>query len=159
MNRPLPSLLVQGFRLTLRSWPFVVWAYAVNLVFGLLAGIPFATGLAPYLDHSLAAQKIAGTIDLSYLGELEIHLRATNFFPIAIRTAGYLNLLQLLVLFGLFAGTIFVYVSAEPAQLSVLLRGGVAYFWRFVRAAIIAGCIAVLILGVLVESGPRCWIG
>jgi len=151
MNRPLPSLLAQGLRLTLRSWPFVVWAYAVNLVFSLLAGIPFATGLAPYLDHSLAAQKIAGTIDLSYLGELEIHLRATNFFPIAIRTAGYLNLLQFLVLFVLFAGTIFVYVSAEPAQLSVLLRGGVAYFWRFVRAAIIAGCIAVLILGVLVE--------
>jgi hypothetical protein len=151
MNRPLPSLLVQGFRLTLRSWPFVVWAYAVNLVFGLLAGIPFATGLAPYLDHSLAAQKIAGTIDLSYLGELEIHLRATNFFPIAIRTAGYLNLLQLFVLFVLFAGTMFVYVSAEPPQLSVLLRGGVAYFWRFVRAAIMAGGIAVLILGLLVE--------
>jgi hypothetical protein len=149
MNRPLPSLLVQGFRLTLRNWPFVVWAYAVNLVFGLLAGIPFATGLEPYLDHSLAAQKIAGTIDLSYLGELGIHLRATNFFPIAIRTAGYLNLLQLLVLFVLFAGTIFVYVSAEPARLSVLLRGGVAYFWRFVRAAIIAGCIAILILGAL----------
>jgi hypothetical protein len=149
MNRPPPSLLVQGFRLALRNWPFVVWAYAVNLVFGLLAGIPFATGLAPYLDHSLAAQKIAGTIDLSYLGELEIHLRAGNFFPIATRTAGYLDLLQLLVLFVLFAGTIFVYVSAEPARLSVLLRGGVAYFWRFVRAAIIAGCIAILILGVL----------
>jgi hypothetical protein len=47
MNRPLPSLLVQGFRLTLRNWPFVVWAYAVNLVFGLLAGIPFATGALP----------------------------------------------------------------------------------------------------------------
>jgi hypothetical protein len=150
MNRPLPSLLVQGFRLTLRNWPFVVWAYGVNLVFGLLAGIPFATGLAPYLDHSLAAQKIAGTIDLSYLGELEIHLRAANFLPIAIRTAGYLNLLQLLVLFFLFAGTIFAYVSAEPAQLSVLLRGGVAYFWRFVRAAVMAGGIAILILGVLV---------
>jgi hypothetical protein len=150
MNRPLPSLLVQGFRLTLRNWPFVVWAYAVNLVFGLLAGIPFATGLAPYLDHSLAAQKIAGTIDLSYLGELAIHLRANNFFPIAMRTAGYLNLLQLLVLFVLFAGTIFVYVSAEPAKLSVLLRGGVAYFWRFARAALIAGGIAILILGVLV---------
>jgi hypothetical protein len=149
MNRPRPSLLVQGFRLTLRNWPFVVWAYAVNLAFGLLAGIPFATGLAPYLDHSLAAQKIAGTIDLAYLAELEIHLRASNFFPIAIRTAGYLNLLQLLVLFILFAGTIFVYVSAEPARLSVLLRGGVAYFWRFVRAAIIAGCLALLILGAL----------
>ncbi len=64
-NRPLPNLLVQGFQLVLRNWPCVVWAYAVNLVFGLLAGVPFATGLASYLDHSLAAQRIAGTIDIS----------------------------------------------------------------------------------------------
>ena len=53
------------------------------------------------------------------------------------------------MLFVLFAGTIFVYVSAEPPRLSVLLRGGVAYFWRFVRAAILAGCVAAVILGIL----------
>jgi hypothetical protein len=127
----------------------VLWAYAVNLGFGLLAGIPFATGLAPYLDHSLAAQRIAGTIDVTYLGELLMHLRETSFRPIAIHTAVWLNLLQLLVLFFLFAGTTFVYVSAEPPQLSVLLRGGVAYFWRFVRAAILAACIAAVLLGIL----------
>jgi hypothetical protein len=127
----------------------VVWAYAVNLVFGLLAGIPFATGLAAYLDHSLAAQRIAGTIDVAYLGELLMHLRETSFRPIAIHTAVWLNLLQLLMLFVLFAGTTFVYVSAEPPRLSVLLRGGVAYFWRFVRAAILAGCVAAVILGIL----------
>jgi len=148
-NRALPNLFVQGFQLALRNWPFVVWAYAVNLGFGLLAGIPFATGLAPYLDHSLAAQRIAGTIDVTYLGELLMHLRETSFRPIAIHTAVWLNLLQLLVLFFLFAGTTFVYVSAEPPQLSVLLRGGVAYFWRFVRAAILAACIAAVLLGIL----------
>jgi hypothetical protein len=148
-NRPLPNLFVQGFRLALRNWPFVVWAYAVNLGFGLLAGIPFATGLAPYLDHSLAAQRIAGTIDVTYLGELLMHLRETSFRLIAIHTAVWLNLLQLLMLFVLFAGTTFVYVSAEPPRLSVLLRGGVAYFWRFVRAAILAGCVAAVILGIL----------
>ncbi len=148
-NRPLPNLFVQGFRLALRNWPFVVWAYAINLGFGLLAGIPFAAGLAPYLDHSLAAQRIAGTIDVTYLGELLMHLRETSFRLIAIHTAVWLNLLQVLVLFVLFAGTTFVYVSAEPPRLSVLLRGGVAYFWRFVRAAIVAGCVAAVVLGIL----------
>src|ERR1700677_2888368 len=152
MNRPLPSLLVQGFRLTLRNWPFVGWAYAVNLCFGLLPGIPFATGLAPYLDHSLAAQRIAGTVDVSYLGELLTHLHATSFLSTAVHTAVWLNLLQLIVLFFLFAGTTFVYVSAEPPQLSVLLRGGVAYFWRFLRAALLAGCIAAVILGILLAA-------
>jgi len=148
-TRPLPNLLAQGFQLAWRNWPFVIWAYAVNLVFGLLAGIPFAAGLASYLDHSLAAQKIAGTVDLTYLGELALHLRDTSFFPVAVHTAGWLNLLQLLVLFVLFVGTVFVYVAAEPPRLSVLLRGGVAYFWRFVRAGILVGCIAGLILGIL----------
>ena len=150
MNRPLPSLLVQGFRLTLRSWPFVVWAYAVNLVFGLLAGIPFATGLAPYLDHSLAAQKIAGTIDLSYLGELEIHLRAANLFPIAIRTAGYLNLLQLLVLFVLFAGTSLF--TSPPSRHSFLCCCAVEWhiFGALCARPLSPVALRVLILGVLV---------
>lgn len=148
-KRPLPNLLVQGFQLALRNWPSVVWVYAVNLGFGLLAAVPFSTGLAPYLDHSLAAQRIAGTIDLSYLAELSGHLHQAGFRAIAINTAAWLNLLQLLVLFVLFAGTTFVFVAAEPPRLSVLLRGGIAYFWRFVRAGLLAGCIAAVILGIL----------
>jgi hypothetical protein len=151
-RRPLPNLLVQGFQLVLRNWPFVVFAYAVNLLFGLLASIPFAAGLGPYLDHSLAAQRIAGTLDITYLWELGLHLRAANFFQTIMHTAAWLNLLQLLALFFLFAGTVFVYVSAEPPRVSVLLRGGVAYFWRFVRAAILAGGSAGVILGILLAA-------
>jgi hypothetical protein len=149
MKRPLPNLLVEGFRLALRNWSFVVWAYAINLIFGLLAAVPFATGLTPFLDHSLAAQRIAGTIDISYVFELLRHFHQTSFFAVATHTAGWLTALQLLLLFLLFAGTIFVYVSAEPPQLSVLMRGGVAYFWRFVRAGLLVGCISVVILGIL----------
>jgi hypothetical protein len=152
MKRPLPNLLVQGFQLALRNWSFVVWTYAVNLVFGLLAGVPFATGLSSYLDHSLAAEKIAHTINIEYLWELAIHLRSTSFFPMAIHTTGWLNLLQVLVLLVFFAGTIFVYVSAEPPRFSVLLRGGVAYFWRFVRAAILAGCVGIIVMGILLGA-------
>ena len=152
VNCSLPNLLAQGFQLALRNWPFVIWAYAVNLGFGLLAGIPFATGLSSYLDHSLAAQRIAGTVDVTYLGELLIQLQRTSAISTAVHTAAWLNLLQLVVLFFLFAGATFVYVSAEPARLSVLLRGGVAYFWRFLRAAILAGCIAAVLLGILLVA-------
>jgi hypothetical protein len=152
MKRPIPNLLTHGFWLALRNWPCVVWAYGVNLALGLLAAIPFAGGLAPFLDHSVAAQKIAGTIDLAYLAELEMRLRESNFIPLAAQPAFWINLLEVLVLFVLFTGTVFVYVSAEPPRLSVLLRGGVAYFWRFVRATCVAACIAGLILGVLIAS-------
>jgi hypothetical protein len=148
-KRPLPNLLAQGFQLVLRNWPCVVWVYAVNLFFALLASVPFATGLGTYLDHSLAAQRIAGTIDIAYIGELALHVRDTGFAPMVMHTAGWVGLLQLLVLFFLFAGSVFVFVAAEPPQLSVLLRGGVAYFWRFVRAALLAGGSAAIVLCVL----------
>jgi hypothetical protein len=148
-KRPLPNLLLQGLQLGLRNWPCVVWTYAVNLLFAVLAGVPLASGLAPYLDHSLAAKRIAGTIDTSYLRELEIQLRHAGFFSMVIHTAVWLNVLQVLVLFVLFSGSVFIYVSAEPPRFSVMLRGGIAYFWRFVRAAIVAGIAAALIVGLL----------
>ncbi len=144
----LPNILVQGFSLARRNWSFVLWAYAVNLVFGLLAGLPFS-GLASFLDHSLAAQRLAGTLDLETAAELFLHTRQSHFLPMATHSAVWLNLLQLLMLFLLFAGAVFVYVSGEPPKVSVLLRGGVAYFWRFVRAALIVWCAAGLILGIL----------
>jgi hypothetical protein len=125
-KRPLPNLLAQGFQLALRNWPCVVWVYAVNLLFALLAAVPFATGLGSYLDHSLAAQKIAGTIDIAYIAELALHIRDTGFLPMVMHTAGWVGLFQVLVLFYLFAGSVFVFVAAEPPRLSVLLRGGVA---------------------------------
>jgi hypothetical protein len=148
-KRPLPNLLLQGLQLGLRNWPCVVWTYAVNLLFAVLAGVPLASGLAPYLDHSLAAKRIAGTIDTSYLRELGIQLRHAGFFSMVIHTAVWLNVLQVLVLFVLFSGSVFIYVSAEPPRFSVMLRGGIAYFWRFVRAAIVAGIAAALIVGLL----------
>jgi hypothetical protein len=148
-KRPLPNLLAQGFQLVLRNWPCVVWVYAVNLFFALLAAVPFATGLGSYLDHSLAAQKIAGTIDIAAITELSLHVRDTSFVPMVMHTAGWVGLLQVLALFFLFAGSVFVFVAAEPPRLSVLLRGGVAYFWRFVRAALLAGGSAAIIVSVL----------
>ncbi len=148
-KRPFPNLLAQGFQLVLRNWPCLVWLYAVNLVFALLAAVPFTTGLGSYLDHSLAAQKIAGTIDLASITELAFHIRETSFFPMIVHTAAWVGLLHVLVLFFLFAGSLFVFVAAEPPMLSVLLRGGVAYFWRFVRAALLAGGSSAIILAVL----------
>lgn len=148
-KRPLPNLLAQGFQLVLRNWPCVVWVYGVNLFFALLAAVPFAVGLGSYLDHSLAARKIAGTIDIASITELALHVRDTSFFPMVMHTASWVGLLQVLVLFFLFAGSLFVFVAAEPPMFSVLLRGGVAYFWRFVRAALLAGGSTAIILSVL----------
>ena len=148
-KRPLPNLLAQGFQLVLRNWPCVVWVYAVNVFFALLASVPFATGLSSYLDHSLAAQRIAGTIDCRQHRGAGPPRAGHRLLPHghAYRRVGWSAPAALL--FFLFAGSIFVFVAAEPPQLSVLLRGGVAYFWRFVRAALLAGGSAAIILCVL----------
>jgi len=134
-KRPLPNLLAKGFQLVLRNWPCVLWVYAVNLFFALLAAVPFATGLGSYLDHSLAAQKIAGTIDIASISELALHIRDTSFFPMVMHTAGWLGLFQVLALFFLFAGSMFVFVAAEPPLFSVLLRG-----WCRLLLALCARC-------------------
>ncbi|MGC2399260.1 MAG: hypothetical protein WA510_05745 [Acidobacteriaceae bacterium] len=147
--RPAPNLLIRGFRLGLRNWPCLVWVYAANLVFALLAAAPFTNGLSLYLDHSLEARKIAGTLDVGSLGDLWIQLNKTSFVHMVMRTAFWLQLLEQLVLFLLFAGCLAVFVSAEPPRFSALLRGGLAFFWRFVRAALLAGCVAVAVLGTL----------
>jgi hypothetical protein len=159
MPRPVrraPNLLVEGFRLGVRNWPCALWTYAVSVVFALLAAVPFTFGLSPYIDHSLQAEKIAGTMDLVSLGELGIQLRDAGSFPMVVRTARWTELLEQAVLFLLLAGTVFVLVTAEPPRLSVMLRGGIAYFWRFVRAALLAGCVALVIVGTLL--GLRGWI-
>jgi hypothetical protein len=158
MKRPLPNLLVQGFQL----------ACAIGLC-GL--GLRRQSCLWPARRHTVRDR--TGPLPGPQPGRakncrhhrrqpISASWRCTSaspaFFPIAIHTAVWLNLLQLLVLFVLFAGTVFVYVSAEPPRLSVLLRGGVAYFWRFVRAAILAGCIAGSSWG-FCSARAACWLG
>ena len=147
-----PGLLQRGFALARRGWPLILCAYAINLLFALLAGVPYSRGLAPVLDHSLAAQRIAGTLDLNTLGELTLHGRDANFFPIVTGVAIWLNLLEVCTLFVLFAGTVFVFVSGESPSISLALRAGLAYFWRFLRAAILVGCVAAPVLFVLLVS-------
>jgi hypothetical protein len=148
-RRRLSRLLADGFHLVLHNWPCVLWVYAVTLVFGLLTAVPVTYGLSPYIDHSLEAEKIAGTLNVPALAELGIHLGEDGFFSMVLRSARWVQSFELLLLFVLFAGAVVVFVSSEPARLSVLLREGVRYFWRFVRATVIAGVVALVLVGIL----------
>lgn len=145
-----PRLLIGGLQLASRKWPCVVWIYLVNLTFALLAGIPFTTGLSRYLDHSLAAQQISGGLDAAYLRELAVLLGRDYSDRIAINSAFGLTLVEFAVLLLLSAGTVYIYVTNRPAKLSVLLRGGSEYFWRFLgiflSAAIFAGALLAAVL-------------
>jgi len=99
------------------------------------------------LDHSLAAQRIAGRLDLSYLIELAHHTSRNG--------SGIYALFPLLALgyfvfsFILAAGIYYVFASGEKPTLAVMERSGIEYFWRFVRITLFAILISAPILIVL----------
>ncbi len=156
MKRDAPDLLVHGFRLALRNWPCLAWAYAVNLGFALSTAIPFSAGLAGYLDHSLAARQIAGNLDAAYLGELAILMARDHITGPALENAYWLTLIETLVFVFLTASILSVYMNGHPPKPSLLLRGGAEFFWRLVRAGGLALLIAGPALALLLAA--RAWL-
>lgn len=156
MKRGAPDLLAHGFRLALRNWPCLAWAYAVNLGFALLTAIPFSAGLSAYLDHSLAARQISGNLDAAYLGELAILMARDHTTGLALENAYWLTLVETLVFVFLTAGILSVYVNGHPPKPSLLLRGGAEFFWRLVRAGGLAILIAGPALALLIAA--RAWL-
>jgi hypothetical protein len=151
MKNPAGNLLFQGLRLSLRQWPCVLWAYGVNLGFGLLAGIPYSAGIAQSLDNSLASRQIFGNLNTTYLGTLILHLRELH----GLRRQGiailWLSLVEFAVLLFLIAGTVHVYFTGERPKISTLTLCGKEYFWRFVRISLLAAVVAVPLLTGLLE--------
>ncbi len=130
------SLLLGGLRLLLANKRLLLWTWLASLLCGLLSTLPFFSRAGSYLNHSLAAQQLAGPVDISYLAEL-VHQSGNHngLSPtpslIAIAVFIFLNFL-------LAAGALFVFQSASPPRLSVVADAGLRYFWRFLRLTIVA---------------------
>jgi hypothetical protein len=130
------SLFIGGLRLVVANPRLLLWFWLANLLCGLLATLPFTGHIAGFLNHSLAAQEIAGRVDLGYLDEL-IH-QAGKHAAIDPTPALLSIALFAFINFILVGGSLFVFLSAAPARLSVVADAGVRYFWRFVRLTIVA---------------------
>jgi hypothetical protein len=141
------SILIHGLKLTLRSWPALVWTYVFNLGLALLFCLPLHSQLAAITEHSLASQRLGTAFDLgvgadvlSKLGEGPGSAASASYFA----TYLYLALYFLIV-----PGTLAVYQSGAPAKLSSLVFTGLAYFWRFVRITLVSFLVFALVLGPL----------
>jgi hypothetical protein len=150
VKRQKSNLLADGWQIALDNWRCIFWLYVLNLIFGLLSGIPLSAGLAPYLDHSLASRQIAGNLDAAYLGELALHLSRDHLFVGAGSGALGLSVIEFLAMILLVGGTIRIYLVGEPPRLPVLLARGSEYFWRMVRVSLLFALIAGLVLGGLI---------
>jgi hypothetical protein len=136
----------------LHNWRCVFWIYLLNLIFGLLSGIPLSAGMASYLDHSLASSQIAGNLDAAYLGELALHLSRSHLLTAAARGAGWLTAVEFVALILLVGGTLRIYLAGEPPRLPVLLARGSEYFWRMVRVSLLSAIVTGLILAGLMAA-------
>lgn len=141
------SLLLGGLRLLGANTRLLLWLWLASLLCGLLAAIPFSAHMTGYLDHSLAAQQIAGRVNLGYLAELVQQAGKHG----AIDPVPSLLSIVLFTLFNfvLTGGTLFVFLSGAPAQLSIVVGAGLRYFWRFVRLTIVAALTFGLVLWLL----------
>ena len=142
-----PSIFLGGLRLLLANKRTLLWSYLALLAVGLIGGASLHARIGPFLDHSLAAQKLAGSIDIAYYLELFQHVNEHN--PGNGPVTAALTLVSTLLSFFLAAGIIYIFVSAEKPRLATILRAGVDYFWRFFRLALFAAVFAGLILGPL----------
>jgi hypothetical protein len=168
MNRLLAyrnlSPLNTGMRLLLANKRLLLWTYLASLLLGLQAALPFHARVSPILDHSLAAQDLAGRFDISSYALLTMRLgrQGTSLY-----TQGFAAILIYCVFANfLAAGTYFVFESGELPRLSAVLRAGADYFWRFFRlflfAALIGGVsIAILsaLRGLLLKHADNVYVG
>jgi hypothetical protein len=142
-----PGMLMGGLRLLLANKRTVLWVYLANLAVGIFGALPFLTHIKPFLDHSMASQRIAGSLDVGFVAELFMH---ANEHPTgANTTATLLTLGYVLICFLLAAGILYVFLSGEAPRLATVLGTGAANFWRFVRLTLFLAFIAGPVLGIL----------
>lgn len=125
----------------------LLWTYLASLLLGLHAASPFHARISPILDHSFAAQDIAGRFDISSYALLTMRLGRQG-------TSLYTQAFAAILIYCVFAnilaaGTYFVFGSGELPRLSTVLRAGVDYFWRFFRLLLFAALIGGISIAIL----------
>jgi len=134
------NLLTGGLRLTLQSWPALVWTYVLNLGLAVFFTGPLRSQIAGITAHSLASQRLTGAFDLGTLGGVIGNLSKG---PGAAVGGTYFSIPIYFVLYFLIVpGALVSYQTGGSAQLFPLLQSGFTYFWRFVRITLVTLVIA-----------------
>ena len=144
---PSRSPLLQGFSLTIRNLPAVLWAYAFNAALALLFSLRLHTQLSDILDHSLYAQRLTSAFDLG--PALDAYARITDGPKTGNASTFTSVVLYLAIYFLLVPGALLCFQTAAPPRLSNLFQAGISLFWRFLRITLLALLAAAIVLGPL----------
>ncbi|MCL4523084.1 MAG: hypothetical protein M1453_00300 [Acidobacteria bacterium] len=157
MEQPSKSVLASGARLVLRSWRLLSFAYAVNLLLGILAALPVAASISEILNNSLEAERLVKGFDLGAFFGLLMHPEFTlsKFVPSSAFVAPVYLVFMLFVTGGLLAD----FREQQRITFGKFLESCAAFFWRFVRLLLVM-VLALVLVGMLyglLEYGTNKW--
>lgn len=131
METPTRGVLATGARLVLRGWRVLGWAYAVNLLLGVVAALPVAATISEILNHSLEAGRLVKGFDLgAYFGLLmRPEVALSTFVP----SSFVISILYLVFMVFLTGGLLVDFRDEKGLSFGAFLEACGTFFWRFVR--------------------------
>jgi hypothetical protein len=141
------NILFHGLEITLRRFPAFLWTYLFNLVLALVFSLPLYNELSRFMNDSLASQRLSSGFDVSVVLGAIMKIRGEEAGPMSAMTGHGSIIAFLMIYFLLVPGTLFSYISGQPAKLSTLAYQGLLHFWRFARIALLTLVVGLVILG------------
>ena len=148
-----PNVIREGAQLLWRRQRVLWWLYGINVFLGLIGTLPMANNVGTVLNHSLAAEHLVKSFDLSSFAELA----AQPSHPLSAGApASILLALAFFALWLLFEGGILeTYQRDSRLTTAEFFEACGRMFWRFVRLLICM--LIVLALVVIAARGVKRW--
>lgn len=149
------NIFFHGLGITLRRFSAFLWTYVFNLGLALAFSLPLYRQLSGFMSHSLSSQRLSSGFDVSVLLGAMMRIRANQPGELSAMTSHGSVLAFLLIYFLLVPGTLFSYLTNQPAKISTLLYQGLLHFWRFLRIALLTSLVGLVILGPMMAAEQR----
>jgi hypothetical protein len=139
--------LTGGFLLMCRNWRCLTWTWLFNFLLAGIATLPLFGQTSALLDHSMAAKKISGLLDLATVGGA---FNLMNERPTGLTGGSVaLDICFVLLLLLFTPAVISIYLGDELGSLGNLFRVGFRYLWRMVRLGLVFLIVGGIPLGLL----------
>lgn len=150
------NIFFHGLGITLRRFPAFVWTYLFNVGLALAFCIPLYRQLSEFMNHSLESQRLSSGFDVSVVLGAVMRIRGEQAGEVSAMTSHGSIIAFLIIYFLLVPGTLFSYLTSQPAKLSTLIYQGLLHFWRFVRITLLSLLVGLVILGPMMAA-ERQW--
>ena len=130
------ELVAAGANLAWRRRSVLWWVFAVNIVSGALGTLPAARQLHNTVRHTLAGEQLVKGFDLGMFYEL-LRLPEVNLWRFTVSSYLFAGLFAIFMLF-VSGGILEAYRQDRLLSTGNFLAASGAFFWRFVRLALIS---------------------